>query len=497
MDERERKNRKLRDLWDGVARRIESPAETGCPDPETLSAYFMHILGKEETAQWEAHFSVCSSCQEALAALVKTASVEETALVSERIREHEWGDMGERVDAAAQLSRFSESEPALVAEMAMASAPAIPRVAGKPLAFEPAPPKTSRRNKVSWRWLVPAVAAVALFAVILTVRLERTPTQSGIEVAENKPAAQPANPNTAEPVPAVRSNAPHEKEKREVTRLESPKMNDAIANPSAARRDTAKKAVGPAASLERETSTTRSAKDAEYSSSNAAAPGPPPASDSANNKIAMQDGRRDALDKEDASLAKQSGGAVGTPSQTAQQIQQPAHKYAKKMATAEERDQAASTAPVGAFRAEQPASGTSVDGASRSRESVNSKLMAKPYKGGRFFAPGGKVIWSLGPAGLVLRSTDGGVSWVRQESGVKADLLSGSAPSELVCWVVGRAGTILLTTDGEHWSTLASPGTQNWIGVQATDALHAVIWDSNHEHKFSTSDGGQTWKETP
>ncbi len=86
---------------------------------------------------------------------------------------------------------------------------------------------------------------------------------------------------------------------------------------------------------------------------------------------------------------------------------------------------------------------------------------------------------------------------MREESGVKADLLSGSAPSDTVCWVVGRAGTVLLTTDGYHWSKLASPGTQDWIGVQAMDALHAVVWDFNRAHKFSTADGGQTWQGAP
>jgi hypothetical protein len=32
--------------------------------------------------------------------------------------------------------------------------------------------------------------------------------------------------------------------------------------------------------------------------------------------------------------------------------------------------------------------------------------------------------------------------------------------------------------------------------VQATDALHATIWNARHTKSFETSDGGLTWKLT-
>ncbi len=195
--------------------------------------------------------------------------------------------------------------------------------------------------------------------------------------------------------------------------------------------------------------------------------------------------------------AKPSGVEAGAVSQAAPPLQQPAEKRSQKITGAEEAVQSETAARTMPYREEKPVAGLGGTRTVQALEATNAKAMPKPRGGTQFFAPGRKVVWSVGPGGLLLRSPDGGVSWMREESGVKADLLSGSAPSDTVCWVVGRAGTVLLTTDGYHWSKLASPGTQDWIGVQAMDALHAVIWDFNRAHKFSTADGGQTWQGAP
>jgi hypothetical protein len=109
-------------------------------------------------------------------------------------------------------------------------------------------------------------------------------------------------------------------------------------------------------------------------------------------------------------------------------------------------------------------------------------------------APGGKVIWRLGMAGLIEQSTDGGVTWIPQTSGTTADLLLGSAPSEQACWVVGNGGTILRTADsGAHWVSVASPISQNLYLIRASDALHATVWDASRRTSFKTDDGGVTW----
>jgi hypothetical protein len=110
-------------------------------------------------------------------------------------------------------------------------------------------------------------------------------------------------------------------------------------------------------------------------------------------------------------------------------------------------------------------------------------------------APMGTVRWRLGAAGRVERSVDSGVTWVPQNSGVQAELLAGSAPSEVVCWIVGRGGTILRTTDGGgHWSKVVSPIDGDVAGVQAVDAMTAEIFDANRSARFVTHDGGVTWE---
>src|SRR5712691_372688 len=493
MDERERKHRKLRELWGRVARRSGSPLQA-CPDPEILSAFFMHMLGKEETAQWEAHFSVCSACQEVLAALVKTASAEEIALASEGIREHESGGMEERLDAAAQLSRLSESEPALVEEVAMAAAPAAPPAVTKPVSVQPAQARPSPRERFSWRWFVPAVAAAVVLAVWLTVRFERPGSQSGVQVAENEPAVQPVNPETPPSAPAASSTAG--KEKREATKLGATSGDAASANSALARQSAAKDVAKPSSTGAARSESFRIANGAKSNPKVAASPAPPLLGPPGENRIKTADGQI-ARDRAVTPAAKPSGVEAGAVSQAAPPLQQPAVKPSRKITAAEEAAQSETAARIMPYREEKPVAGLGGTRTVQALEATNAKAMPKPRGGTQFFAPGRKVVWSVGPGGLLLRSPDSGVSWMREESGVKADLLSGSAPSDTVCWVVGRAGTVLLTTDGYHWSKLASPGTQDWIGVQAMDALHAVIWDFNRAHKFSTADGGQTWQGAP
>jgi hypothetical protein len=110
-------------------------------------------------------------------------------------------------------------------------------------------------------------------------------------------------------------------------------------------------------------------------------------------------------------------------------------------------------------------------------------------------AHGGTVLWQLRAKGQIVRSVDGGVTWVRQNSGVKAELLAGSAPSEAVCWIVGRNGSILRTTDGGgHWNKVVSPIRGDIAGVQAVDAMTAEIIDTKKSSRFVTHDGGVTWQ---
>jgi len=109
-------------------------------------------------------------------------------------------------------------------------------------------------------------------------------------------------------------------------------------------------------------------------------------------------------------------------------------------------------------------------------------------------APKGTYAWRVGAAGLIEGSSDAGLNWKVQDSEVRTELTSGSAPSDKVCWVVGKAGTILLTKDsGKHWKQVNSPLTEDLGGVHALDANHASIWNIGNTKSLQTADGGRSW----
>jgi hypothetical protein len=111
-------------------------------------------------------------------------------------------------------------------------------------------------------------------------------------------------------------------------------------------------------------------------------------------------------------------------------------------------------------------------------------------------SPLADVLWRVSDAGLIQRSTDAGKTWTVQASGVVADLLAGSAPSEAICWVVGRNATILRTIDGgEHWKKVRSPSGAEISGVFATSDQQATVTAGGQTYR--TTDGGQTWSVLP
>jgi hypothetical protein len=111
-------------------------------------------------------------------------------------------------------------------------------------------------------------------------------------------------------------------------------------------------------------------------------------------------------------------------------------------------------------------------------------------------APGGRVSWRIGQAGVIEFSSDAKKTWVVQPTGIIADLLAGSAPSAKICWIVGRTGTILRTTDaGKHWRKVNPPVQGDLHSVFAVDARQATVSLPNVSYK--TTDGGATWTRLP
>ena len=112
-------------------------------------------------------------------------------------------------------------------------------------------------------------------------------------------------------------------------------------------------------------------------------------------------------------------------------------------------------------------------------------------------SPDGNAVWKFGDAGRIFHSKNAGKEWTSQASGVSVKLLAASAPTAKVCWIAGAAGTLLLTTNGgKHWQRVVVPIAGDLGGVHASDARHASIWGASNHHRYETSDGGDTWKQT-
>jgi photosystem II stability/assembly factor-like uncharacterized protein len=101
---------------------------------------------------------------------------------------------------------------------------------------------------------------------------------------------------------------------------------------------------------------------------------------------------------------------------------------------------------------------------------------------------------SVGREGLVLRTTDGGASWSRREVAVTSVNLNGvSSVGSQTVTVVGDNGTILRTADGGvTWRVQASGTTRRLNGVWFVDE---VIGRAVGERGtvLRTSNGGATW----
>ena len=82
-----------------------------------------------------------------------------------------------------------------------------------------------------------------------------------------------------------------------------------------------------------------------------------------------------------------------------------------------------------------------------------------------------------GDQGTILRTTDGGESWVAQDSGVSETLLNVSFSDASNGTAVGQLGTIIRTTDGgQTWVREESGTNQDLYGVSfpATNTGNAV-----------------------
>ena len=461
-------------------------AHLNCPESDVLAAYHERALLPEEMNSWKEHIVGCARCQSILAELEATDSLPLEAWEEESKKEEVLLAKPAKPAAVASLER--NGPPAKVPEKSRA---------------------TSISRGVRWRWLAPAGALAAGLLIWVAWhenRTSRVRSPSEVKMAKVEPPPPPAV--TSQPIPA--SPLSDQSKEDQVPRLY--KGQGVIGGIASERK------MGDGKRLKRMEPTSRTP---------LAAPELPADRETG----ARQDAVRDSLaarlpEKKPAKDEK--AGVVGASTETvvvqsanalAQDQQEQHNIQAQQNSQAQQTQASAQKAPLPypqgqveqakkekseirtrARAVVSPATSTAEPSPPAASAAFGDVSAARSLTAGDsnlnpIVAPNRKIRWRAGPVGRIEFSSDGGASWSRQASNVLVDLTAGSASSDQVCWIVGRAGTILLTTDaGSHWTIVHSPVQEDWGGVRAFGALHALIWNLGNTKVFETSDGGATWK---
>jgi hypothetical protein len=421
----------------------------------------------EELNSWKEHIVGCALCQSILAQLEATDEISLQAAEQE------------------EILAVKESEPVMAARN-LESFPETAAASQSQRAAEAAPPKKSRRalllRGARWQWLAPAGAIAAGLLVWIALHENQPlplPSLNQVQVA-TKQAPPPPAPSFSAAVPAA-SPSP----KTALKKPQSAADEFASANPQGA-----SDAMKPNQKLDylARVSPSKPLADKE----------------SGLRKDTERDSSVDLLRAEEQ-VARDARTSSGARQENAEaQMQAQAANVQSQIQSNSNSPKAAGPAPPGQTdnkkklmkTARAPAAPEPAAAPVAGLPAATSMLEIMAVSNPRLIAvPGSNVMWRAGRGGLIEFSKDAGSSWSRQTSGVRADLFSGSAPSDKICWIVGRLGTVLLTTDGgARWNLLSSPMKDDLGGVQASDALHARVWNSIDTKSFETRDGGVTWK---
>jgi len=109
--------------------------------------------------------------------------------------------------------------------------------------------------------------------------------------------------------------------------------------------------------------------------------------------------------------------------------------------------------------------------------------------------PAPKVVWAAGTGGKVVRSSDGGRSWVSQATGTPNSLLGIAAWDDQHAVAVGNLGTIIFTADGGNtWAEAKTPASSNPNKLFRTHIFDDVAWAvGEFGALLQSQDHGATW----
>lgn len=438
------------------------PAELGlqadnCPDAETLAAYHERSLLPAEMNSWKEHLVGCAHCQMVLAELEATDNIP--------LHHAE----------QAEVPAINELKPASVIHPWPAADATPSRIA-----------RIARANRPRWRWLAPAGAIAAGLLVWISLHENQQQRFPGLEETKVAKKQQPSTPpsSVVSRAPTARLGQPNPPAAADEIAI----SNGAIGEGSLKQREKAQispKLTAPTPSADKENDARESgARKDELRDSSVPLNGRANQGD-LDAKIAPGRAQKNVeVQAQSAPVSNyQYNAKVPGPAPLSQAQAQTVTKQKSET-------NAPAPAPPPAGVAGGATAATTSNQISAASETV--MVVSDPHL---IYAPGSTSQWRTGPSGLIEFSSNGGSYWSRQGSGVLVELLTGSALSDKVCWIVGRVGAVLLTTDGGvTWKLIPSPLKEDLGGVQATDALHATIWNVRNTKSFETADGGRTWK---
>jgi photosystem II stability/assembly factor-like uncharacterized protein len=101
--------------------------------------------------------------------------------------------------------------------------------------------------------------------------------------------------------------------------------------------------------------------------------------------------------------------------------------------------------------------------------------------------------WAVGVRGVVLKTTDGGKTWTLQNIKTQVQLFTVYFINPLKGWISGEGNKIWMTVDGgQKWTAITVAGSIYNIAVDFVDENHGWAVGVNGSI-FKTEDGGLTW----
>ena len=459
---------------DGLLRRSlarDSAAAGDCPDVELLAAYFDQVLGADEAAGYELHFSTCTRCREQLAAMARASA----------------GQIVQPNLALEPSLAGARPVPAIALGSARVPAQTKPAASGARSETKFPERKSPEARWLDLRWLIPVAAMLVLGTFVFMRLASRETTLGPSQVAMSKSTPPPQDQPALEPEKKAGDAATPEK-------AEPNNQPSATSTPSRSRSSASARVNGQSSPATR--------KQTEEVSS----PG-----GSATSGGSGSSGSKSVRAAHNAMPAPGSKGVVrpsmvGTiatprfPSEPAPAAPAPElnASMAKIPVAAASADAVKSPAPPPPPSATTKIQGFGIGGRNiHNSAATKSVEKAKPAEEGYtetvISTPDSDVFYRIAGGGFVEISEDSGATWQRQLLNPSAEFSAGSAPEPRICWLVGRSGIVFLTEDGKSWRKLPSPTSEDLVVVVAKSASNATV-TANDNQRWSTDDAGENWR---